>query len=224
MGIKTPKLLMLGLVRFFVMILVTVMSASLILVYKQEMFDLLWLKPESLWLLWLWHLTSWIFSLFLIGISSVLSYLISQILFSVIIMDLMSRITERMLTGRESQPSKTPLRKQIFHLIRQEIPRTTFPVLITLIVMVAGWLTPLGPFLTVLLTALSVVFLAWDNTDIIPTRLFTPFNDRLRFLFKTILFHLGFGLWFLVPGLNLLFLSFAPVGAALHYVERTRTG
>jgi CysZ protein len=39
---------------------------------------------------------------------------------------------------------------------------------------------------------------------------------------KAIPFHLGFGLPFLVPILNILFLSFAPVGATLYYLETRR--
>jgi CysZ protein len=222
LGLKTPKLLGLGFIRFVVMILVTVISASLILVYQEEMFGHIWKMPESWWLSWLWHTVSWLFSLFLIGISTVLSYLASQIFFSVIIMDIMSRVTERKVTGRESQPPRTPLSGQFFHIIKQEIPRTTFPVLLTLLVMIVGWLTPFGPFITLVLTALSVVFLAWDNTDIIPTRLFVPFRTRLGFLLRTFLFHLGFGIWFLIPGLNILFLSFAPVGATLYQIERSK--
>jgi CysZ protein len=42
---------------------------------------------------------------------------------------------------------------------------------------------------------------------------------RFRFLLKTLPFHLGFGLLFLVPALNILLLSFAPVGATLYYLE-----
>jgi CysZ protein len=38
-------------------------------------------------------------------------------------------------------------------------------------------------------------------------------------LLKTLPFHLGFGLLFLVPVLNILLLSFAPVGATLYYLE-----
>jgi CysZ protein len=37
---------------------------------------------------------------------------------------------------------------------------------------------------------------------------------------KTIPFHLGFGLPFLVPILNIVFLAFAPVGATLYYLEK----
>jgi len=218
-GIKRPKLLGLGLIRFLVIITMTVICASLVFVHRHDIVNLLWIKPERQWLLWLWFVFLWIFSLFLFGISTVLSYLVAQILFSVIIMDAMSRVTERMITGQVSQPHKAPLPKQLIHLVKQEIPRTTFPVFLTFMLMVFGWLTPLGPFLTVLLTALSVVFLAWDNTDIIPTRLLIPFKKRLQFMLKTFPFHLGFGLWFLIPGLNIIFLSFAPVGATLYYID-----
>jgi CysZ protein len=64
----------------------------------------------------------------------------------------------------------------------------------------------------------TVVFLAWDNTDLVPARRMVPFQERFRFLLKTLPFHLGFGLWFLIPVLNLLFLSFAPVGGTLYRV------
>jgi len=43
---------------------------------------------------------------------------------------------------------------------------------------------------------------------------------QIAFLRRHLGFHLGFGLWFLIPVANLLFLSFAPVGATLFHVER----
>jgi CysZ protein len=49
-----------------------------------------------------------------------------------------------------------------------------------------------------------------------------PFRKRLRFLAKTVLFHLGFGLPFLIPGVNLVFLSFAPVGGTLYFLDKQR--
>jgi len=88
------------------------------------------------------------------------------------------------------------------------------------LIMVFGWVTPLGPILTLLSSALAILFLSWDNTDLIPARNLVPFKKRFGFLMKTIPFHLGFGLPFLVPILNILFLSFAPVGATLYYLEK----
>jgi CysZ protein len=93
------------------------------------------------------------------------------------------------------------------------------PVLIALILMILGWLTPLAPVLTIISSLAAAIFLAWDNTDLIPARRIEPFGSRFKFLLKNLSFHLGFGLWFLIPGLNIIFLSFAPVGATLYYIE-----
>ena len=220
LSIKTPRLLLLGFIRFAVVILITILLASLILLNHQEILDIIWARPESQWIVWLWHILSWMLSFILLGISAVLSYLISQILFSVIIMDYMSQITERMIRGQEKETGKTPLIKLLFYLIRQEIPRTIIPVLLSLLLMLAGWLTPLGPIIAVASSCIAVIFLAWDNTDLIPARRLSPFRDRFRFLLKTLPFHLGFGILFLMPGLNILFLSFAPVGATLYYLDK----
>jgi len=222
MGLKTPRLLLLGLIRFFVVILITIAAASLILVYHQAILNFMWSKPQSSWILWLWYLLSWLLSAVLVGLSAVLSYLISQILFSVLIMDLMSRITEASVTGKVQAPSNIPLWQQFFFLIKQEIPRATIPVLITLLLIMVGWLTPLGPVVTVVSSAIAVIFLAWDNTDLIPARRLVPFGERLRGLRRTLPFHLGFGLLFLIPFLNILFLSFAPVGATLYFIDQSR--
>ena len=81
-----------------------------------------------------------------------------------------------------------------------------FPFSSHCLLVVLGWLTPLGPLLTVLSSFVAITFLAWDNTDLIPARQLMPFKYRFRFLLKTLPFHLGFGLWFLIPVLNILFL------------------
>jgi len=220
MSLRNPKLLMLGLIRFAVVIIITIASASIILVYHQEILNFIWSRPDSRWVQWLWYLLSWLLSAILVGLSALLSYLASQILFSVIIMDLMSRITEKKLTGTIREPQKTTLWLQFLFLIKQEIPRTTIPVLLTLLLMVIGWLTPLGPVITILSSATAAIFLAWDNTDLIPARHQVPFGERFRILRRSLLFHLGFGILFLIPFLNILFLSFAPVGATLYYVDK----
>jgi len=220
LGLKTPKLLVLGLVRFAAVVVITILSASLILVYHEEILRLIWAKPASQWILWLWYILSWMLSLFLVGLSAILSYLVSQILFSVIIMDYMSVITERMLVGRDNEPSKVPLLRQFSYLLKQEIPRAVLPVLIILLLMVLGVLTPLGPVLAIVSSGIAAIFLAWDNTDLVPARRRYPFKKRFRLLLNSLPFHLGFGLLFLIPVLNILFLSFAPVGATIYYTDK----
>ena len=218
-GIKTPKLLMLGLVRFLVVIILTIISSGLLLFYHNEILNVIWARPENPWILWLWFILSWVFFLLLMGVAIILSYLISQIMFGVIIMDYMSQITERMVTSRETIPEKITILKRFFHLIKQEIPRTTLPVLLSLVLMVLGWFTPLGLLMAIVTSCTSVIFLAWDNTDLIPARRFDPFKQRFKHLLRTLPFHVGFGILFLVPGLSILLLSFAPVGATLYYCD-----
>jgi len=220
LGIKTPKLLVLGLIRFAAVVIISILAASLILVYHEKILHLIWAKPASQWILWLWYVLSWLLSLFLVGLSAILSYLVSQILFSVFIMDYMSRITERMLVGEEHEPEKVSGLRQLSYLVKQEIPRTTLPVLVALLLMVVGWLTPLGPVLAILSSGIVVIFLAWDNTDLVPARRLNPFKQRFKLLMKSLAFHLGFGLLFLIPVLNILFLSFAPVGATIYFVDK----
>ncbi|MBW2680594.1 MAG: EI24 domain-containing protein [Deltaproteobacteria bacterium] len=219
LGVKTPKLLMLGLIRLAVVIIITILFASLILVYHREILNLIWTRPESRWLLWLWHLLSWMLSLFLVVLSSVFSYLISQILFCVIIMDTMSIITERLASGQEKEPQKMPLLSRFFYLVKQEIPRTIVPVLLSLFIMGLGWLTPFGPLFTIFSSLIAAIFLAWDNTDLVPARRLYPFKTRFKFFYKNLPFHLGFGLLFLIPIASIFFLSFSPVGATLYYIE-----
>lgn len=220
-GLKTPRLLILGISRFAILLLFAAMGVVAVISYYDQILGLIWSRPESLWILWLWYIVSWLMAIVMMGISSILAYLISQLLFSVVVMEAMSRITEQMVTGEVKNSPDTPLFAQLVYLIRQEIPRATLPILCILLLTVLGWLTPLAPLLSILSAGLAVVFLAWDNTDLVPARQMTPFSSRFAWLMKTFLFHLGFGLLFLIPVANILLLSFAPVGATLFHTENS---
>ncbi len=220
MGIKTPRLLMLGMLRFIIVVFITMALAGSILVWHREILNMIWTMPESGWLIYVWTALSWILSIFLAMVSSLVSYLIAQLFFCVFIMDLMSRITENMIRGRQNGPGgKISLTATLFHLIRQEIPRAMIPMFLMFILTIVGFLTPLGPVVAVLSALAAGVFLAWDNTDLVPARRMETFGNRFRYLKKNLLFHLGFGICFLIPWLNILFLSFAPVGATLFFIE-----
>ncbi len=225
MGIKTPRLLILGVLRFFIVIFITLALAGSILVWHRELLNMIWTMPESGWLIYVWTVLSWLLSIFLAMISSLVAYLIAQLFFCVFIMDLMSRITEKMVRGEQQGPvAKLSLMATLFHLIRQEIPRAMIPLFLMLIFMVVGLFTPLAPGVAVISTLAAGVFLAWDNTDLVPARRMEPFGVRFRYLKKNLLFHLGFGICFLIPWLNILFLSFAPVGATLFFLDTENDG
>ena len=223
-GIRTGKLLFWGLIRFLVVIIITGLLIGLVLAYHGAIMELIWSKPQSPWLTWLWYLVSWIMSTLLFVLSALFSYLISQVLFSVLIMDLMSRITERTMAGEVVNPARVSLWKMFLYLVKQEIPRTILPVMVVLILMILGWFSVVfAPILTILSPCITVMFLAWDNTDLLPARRMATFGERFRMFLKSIPFHFGFGLPFLVPGINILFLSFAPVGATLYQLDRMKT-
>lgn len=219
LGLRTPSLLLLGMLRFVLILLIFLGAAAFFLSYQADIIQLIWSKPTSAWVVWAWYLVSWLISLILLGVVAVIGYFIAQILFSVVIMDTMSRLTEKVTTGKELPPPTMPFFQHLIFLVRQEIPRAVLPILLVLIIMVLGWLTPLGPVLTILSPMIAAMFLAWDYTDLAPARRMLPFNQRFQLFRRHLLFHLGFGILFLVPLLNLLLLSFAPVGATLFHID-----
>lgn len=221
LALKTPRLLFLGLARLVIVVALAVAASAVLLMYHTEMLNAVWTRPESAWLTWLWELASWLLALFLVGVGSVVAYLLAQVAFAVVIMDMMSRITERIATGHVAAPSEASMARQLGYLISQEIPRSILPVLVSLVVMTLGWLTPLGPVVAVVSSVTAAAFLAWDNTDLVPARRMLPFRARFGLFMRTLPFHIGFGLWFLVPLANIIFLSFAPVGATLYQVSRS---
>ncbi len=224
LALKTPELLILGLIRFAVVFLLTILLISMVLYWHNDILSAIWQMPESRWLVWLWHVVSWFLTAFLAALAMLVSYLLSQIFFCVFIMDYMSRITERIMLGKEAPSAHTSIFGLFFHLVRQEIPRAVIPVVISIVIMLVGLLTPVSLVILAVSSIAAAVFLAWDNTDLVPARRMQPFKERFQFLKKNILFHIGFGLLFLVPWLNILFLSFAPVGATLYYLDREGGG
>jgi CysZ protein len=220
LALKTPKLLILGILRFFIVLVFTLVLSGLVLYWHDEILFLIWKMPESGWLIYVWKAVSWFLSIFLAAIAMVISYLIAQLFFCVFIMDYMSRITEKIILGREMPLEQGSWILFFIYLVKQEIPRAIIPVVISLIIMVLGLLTPISPIIIIISSIAAAVFLAWDNTDLVPARRMEPFSGRITFLRQNLMFHIGFGLLFLIPGLNIIFLSFAPVGATLYYLEK----
>jgi CysZ protein len=223
-GLKTPSLLMLGLARLFLILFFSLIAIGMVLAKHHEITNLVWEQPQSPWLLWLWYAASWLLALLLAALSSLFAFLISQVLFSIVIMDYMSRITERKSTGKEAAPPSMPWISYFYFLLKQEIPRAVVPIVISIGLMMISWLTPLSPILTFLSPIAAGTFLAWDNTDLVPARRLVPFRSRFQFLRNHLKFHVGFGLGFLIPGLNILLLSFAPVGATLFHTDMADNG
>jgi CysZ protein len=219
LALRTPRLLALGLVRLAAVLAATVVGVGLSMAYHEPLLAAIWSRPESLWIVWLWYLASWLLALLLIVAAALAGYLAAQVLFAVLVMDLMSRYTERIATGREAPPPAMRYWRWFLFLVAQEVPRAVVPLLISLILLIGGWVTPLGPLLAVVSAGVAAIFMAWDCSDLVPARRMEPFSRRFGRLKASLGLHLGFGLWFLVPGLNLVFLAFAPVGGTLMALE-----
>ncbi|MDY0221385.1 MAG: EI24 domain-containing protein [Desulfobacterium sp.] len=219
LGLRTPRLFLVGMVRFLVTVGLAIFFSGLILFWHQELLNVVWTMPESGPILFLWKVVSWLLSLVLSAIAGLFSYILAQIFFSVFLMDIMSRITERMVTGVEVSPQDSSVLKLVFYLLMQEIPRAFIPLLAVAALITLGWLTPFGPAITVVSSIVATTFLAWDNTDLVAARRLDPFKIRFAEFKRNLLFHLGFGLWFLIPWVNIIFLSFAPVGGTLYAIQ-----
>ena len=219
LGLRTPSLLFLGLLRLFIILALALFLSGAVLLWHNDILALVWAMPEPGWILYLWHLVSWLLSFLLMVLAMILSYFIAQICFCVFIMDHMSRVTEKIYRGKSRSSAPDNSFQLFLHLIRQEIPRAILPVFISLFIAAVGLFTPLGPLLLLLSSMAAAIFLAWDHTDLIQARQMLSFRERTQFLRKNILFHLGFGILFLIPWLNIFFLSFAPVGATLYMLD-----
>jgi CysZ protein len=220
LSLRYPKLLWLGLLRFAVILILTVLLSGMILLNHDTILSGIWALPDSGLLVYVWHVVSWLLSLVLAAVSVVIAYLVAQVCFNVFIMDYMSRVTEKIVLGKEISPVDASWIKTGVYLVAQEIPRAVIPTVITLAVMLAGFFTPLGPVILVVSAVTAGVFLAWDNTDLVPARQMRPFRERLRFLRRHLAFHIGFGLLLIIPWVNILTLSFAPVGATLYHIHK----
>jgi CysZ protein len=219
LALRHPKLLWLGLLRFVVILVLTVVFSGMILLNHDAIMSWIWVVPDKGVLVYVWHPASWLLSLVLAAVSVVIAYLVAQVFFNVFIMDYMSRITEKIVLGKEVSRTDSAWFGMAVYLIVQEIPRAVIPTVITLAVMTAGFFTPLGPVILVVSAVTAGVFLAWDNTDLLPARQMMPFRDRWQLLRRNLGFHVGFGLLLIVPWLNILTLSFAPVGATLYHLH-----
>ncbi len=219
MGIKNPQLLFLGILRFLVVILLAFILSGIIFYFHTQLLNFIWKMPESGFLVYLWKVVSWIITILLASISTLLAYFIAQFFFCVFIMDYMSRKVENIITGKEIYPDDTSWTTLFFYLVKQEIPRALIPMFLSIIITILGFLTPFGSIIAVISSIFATTFFAWDNTDLVPARRMFSFKKRFSYLKSNIMFPIGFGLLFLIPLLNILFLSFAPVGATLYYID-----
>lgn len=208
-----------GLLRFLIILFLFIVLSFIALSYNHLLLEYIWTKPSSLMMLILWKIALVLLTILLLFVAGGLSYLISQILFGVVIADHMSYITEHILSGKEPKGTPPFSFSYLLFLIKQEIPRGTLPLLVSSSFIILGWLLPLG-FIWVMVSSLvSCAFLAWDYTDLVPARMLKPFKERFTLFKRTFWGHVIFGLPFMIPFINVLFFSIGPVSGTVFYMR-----
>lgn len=216
---KRKTLIFWGGVRFIIILVLFVVFSLIAFAYNDPLLEYIWERPESIIMLVIWKITLILFTAVLLFIAAIFSYIISQILFGVLIADYMSYVTEYELTTKVSNGAPLFSFNYLFFLIRQEIPRGFLPLIISSGLMILGWLLPLGFAWVFISSLVSGALVAWDYTDLVPARMLMPFGERFSLFKKTFLGHVIFGLPFLVPFLNVIFFSIGPVAGTIFFLK-----
>ena len=174
--------------------------------------SLLFSKPESLLGLSFFYLSKTILSITLILISFLLYPLIVNILSSPIY-DYVSCAVEK------AHPTFSGNNLPWWHafiLMIEEIKKTLFILLVSIIVLVIPGLNLLSPLIT-------AFFIAWEFCDFPLVRQGKTFRQRLWFVRQHFWSILGFGLWFLIPIVTFLIMPLAVVGGTLLSLNQLTT-
>jgi CysZ protein len=167
---------------------------------------LVWLKPmesSQWWLAWIYYVSKMLLSLTLVVVSGLVALLLSNIL-SVPIYEFVSVAVERQLTGRVVEVSLLEALK----LIPEEIKKVLFILSVTLVVLFI-------PFLNIFSTFIAAFLVAWDFFDYPMARRGYSFRRRLYIASKNVFLLTAFGLWLVIPIVNVFLFPFAIAGGTI---------
>lgn len=223
--VKHKKILaFLAALRFLILIAFIVIFSWVALSYNDTFLNYIWEKPSKILLTLVWYIVLIFSTIILLFAGAILAYIISQILFGILIADYMSALAEQIITGKQSEEKISFSLTYLIYLIRQEIPRTLFPLILSTSFMVFGWLLPLNFIWVILSSFLSCALMAWDYTDLVPARRSMPFKERLHMFKSNFVGHIVFGLPFLIPFVNVIFLSLAPISGTVFFLKEIESG
>lgn len=173
--------------------------------------EFFWARPLQWYLLIFWWLGWALMSLLPIGFSVLAIYLLMKALSSPIF-EIVSTAIEKDLTGLDSP--RLSLSQHITVIIgelKKALVIIVVPVLLLFVPGVNFISVPVAAFL-----------IGWDFFDYPLARRGWSFRQRWRFVAGELWSVMGFGLWFLIPFLNLLLTPFAIAGGTLLGVDCMR--
>lgn len=203
--------------RYLVLLLIPSLSALALLVglwgrildFSQWFVELaFWDKPQAWYALVLWWIGWALMSILPIALSVLAIYLLMKILASPL-MEWVSIAIEKDVTGLE--PPRLTLREQITVMLG-ELQKA-------LVILVVPILLLLIPGFNVISLPAAAFLIGWDFFDYPLARRGWSFAERWRFVAGELWSVMGFGLWFVIPFLNILLAPFAIAGGTLLSVE-----
>ncbi|MBW2107890.1 MAG: EI24 domain-containing protein [Deltaproteobacteria bacterium] len=220
-GFQHPGFLALALLPFLCTLAFYVTGFLVFAAHLKGILTSFWHVPadqSSRWLAWLYwaytHLIRYILYLILLAVMFYTFIIVSNIVAS----PLYDRISEKYENAFYSErlSLSTYQGRNIFFIIKEEIKKAAFMLVIPLVVL---FIPIIGGFLSLVVAA---AFVAWDYVDFSLARDYPLLRDRLKALWKHKLRLIGFGWPLLVPVLGLAILPFAIFGSTKLYYEQIK--
>ena len=202
---RHPYYLVLLFLPMCVSALLLIMTWGLLLQYHHLILDaILFSKPESWWGVSFFYLSKSLLSMALVLLSFLLYPLVVNILSSPIY-DYVSCAVE---TDHVNSNGNNLSWWHALLLMKEEIKKTLFILLVSIIVLVIPGLNLLSPLIT-------AFFIAWEFCDFPLARQGKTFRQRLWFVSQHFWSVLGFGLWFVIPIVPFFIMPLAVAGGTL---------
>lgn len=171
--------------------------------FAWAMFD----KPQSWWGIGLFFIVKALLYIAVICLGFVGFVLLVSIV-SAPIYEMVSSAVEKSITGKTSEISLWASVK----LVGEELKKVLFILFISLGILFI-------PFLNVLTPVVTAFCVGWDAYDYSLARRGWSFRQRWQFVLKNMPSVLGIGVWLIIPGVQMVFMPLAVVGATMLAVE-----
>ena len=185
-------------------------GAGVFLNHQEEVLNwVLFVKPENWFGSALYYMAKGLFYVVLIVIGFVFYSLLVNVV-SAPVYDYVSAAVEKDIL--KTVPTELKLRESL-QLIGEELKKVLFIMLFSLIFLLTPGLNIISPLMT-------AFFVGWEFIDFSLARRGWRFRKRLKFVFANFFSVVGFGLWFLIPGIQFIIMPLAVVAGTMLAVER----
>lgn len=204
-----PRYFLLLLIPSFLSLLSLAATWGLYLKYHDVILSwIMFSKPQSFLPLILYYAAKSTLYIFLFVMSLVFYMLILNVLSSPLY-DLVSSAVEKGLTGKDQDGTSL---WEAFLLMKEELKKAFF-------IFFASVLLLLIPGVNIVSPLITAVFVGWEFYDFPLARRKWSFRKRLAFVLAHVWSVMGFGLWLLIPGGQMILMPLAVVGGTMLAIE-----